>query len=181
MKRRVFSKTTPFHTLKKKRERAERCRFERHCSSFFFPPIMQRGRRKKGCFNLNFLPAPLSPGAHRPNTLADHPPRTYQKTGEGGRTLAVAPNGRPAGCSPCSTAKSHSLGSINNNQHSSNEEEERKKNKKNGGKGRRETRRREKPRGEKTKKTEKRKKPDREKRGKGRKKEDRNIGRGRKS
>jgi len=121
MKRRVFSKTTPFHTFKKKKkERAERCHFERHCSSFFFPPNMQRGRRKKGCFNLNFLPATLSPGAHRPDTMADHPPCTYQKTGEGGRALAVAPNGRPDGCSPCSTAKSHSLGSINNSQHSSN-------------------------------------------------------------
>jgi hypothetical protein len=56
--------------------------------------------------------------------MADHPPRTCKKTGEGGRALAVAPNGRPAGCSPCSTAKSHSLGSINNRQHSSNEERE---------------------------------------------------------
>jgi len=90
------------------------------------PPNMQRGRRKKGSFFLKFLPATLSPGAHRPDTMADHPPRTCQKAGEGGRALAVAPNGRPAGCSPCSTAKSHSLGSINNNQHSSNEEKRRK-------------------------------------------------------
>jgi hypothetical protein len=36
------------YILKKKQERAERCRFERHCSSSFFPPNMQRGRRKKG-------------------------------------------------------------------------------------------------------------------------------------
>jgi hypothetical protein len=36
------------YILKKKKERAERCRFERHCSSSFFPPNMQRGRRKKG-------------------------------------------------------------------------------------------------------------------------------------
>jgi hypothetical protein len=38
MKRRVFSKTTPFHTFKnkkKKRERAERCRFETTLFIFF--------------------------------------------------------------------------------------------------------------------------------------------------
>jgi hypothetical protein len=82
MKRRVLSKTTPFHPFKKKKKgkRAERCRFERHCSSFFFPPNMQRGRREKWCFFLKFLPAPLSltwspPTEHngRPPT-AHHPP-----------------------------------------------------------------------------------------------------------
>jgi len=35
--------------------------------------------------------------------------------------LAVAPHGRPTGCSPCSTVQRHSLGPINNSQHSSNE------------------------------------------------------------
>jgi len=47
--------------------------------------------------------------------------------------LAVAPHGRPAGCSPCSTVQRHSLGPINNSQHSSNEE---------GGDGGRQTERR---------------------------------------
>ena len=35
--------------------------------------------------------------------------------------MAVAPHGRPAGCSPCSTVQRHSLGPINNSQHSNNE------------------------------------------------------------
>jgi hypothetical protein len=126
MKRRVLSKTTPFHPFKKKkkkRKRAERCRFERHCSSFFFPPEHAAGKKGKMVLFFEIFAGPsLSPGAHRPNTMADHPPRTCQKAGEGGRALAVAPNGRPAGCSPCSTAKSHSLGSINNNQHDSRRE-----------------------------------------------------------
>jgi hypothetical protein len=48
MKRRVFSKTTPFHTFKKKKkkERAERCRFERHCSSS--SPDHAAGKKEKG-------------------------------------------------------------------------------------------------------------------------------------
>jgi hypothetical protein len=77
MKRRVFSKTTPFHTFKKKkkkREGAERCRFERHCSSFFFPPKHCSGEEGKKGLLFEFFPVPLSPGAHRPNTLADHAP-----------------------------------------------------------------------------------------------------------
>ena len=46
MKRRVFSKTTSFHTLKKKKGKTERCRFERHCSSSSFPPRTCNRRRK---------------------------------------------------------------------------------------------------------------------------------------
>jgi len=85
------------------------------------PPITQRGRRKKGCFNLNFC-RPLSrlePTDRTQWPTTHHAPA--RKPVRGGRALAVAPNGRPAGCSPCYTAKSHSLGSINNSQHSSNE------------------------------------------------------------
>jgi hypothetical protein len=42
---------TPFHTVKKKeKERAERCRFERHYSSFFFPPNIAAGKKEKGAF-----------------------------------------------------------------------------------------------------------------------------------
>jgi len=144
------------------------------------PPNMQRGRRKKGSFFLKFLPATLSPGAHRPDTMADHPPRTCQKAGEGGRALAVAPNGRPAGCSPCSTAKSHSLASINNNQHSSNEGKRRKqaeKRRKQTGERSEQTGRK-----EKRKKTEEREGRDRTKEREGREKkktEKRNGKRGR--
>ena len=58
---------------KKEKERAERCRFERHCSSFIFPPNIAAGKKEKGAF-IWILPGPLSPGAHRPNTLADHAP-----------------------------------------------------------------------------------------------------------
>jgi hypothetical protein len=63
MKRRVFSKTTPFHTFKKKekkKERAERCRFERHCSSFFFPPEHAAGKKEKGKLLFEFFCRPLS-------------------------------------------------------------------------------------------------------------------------
>jgi hypothetical protein len=79
MKRRVFSKTTPFHTFKKKKKEKEQNGVVLNDTVHLLPPITQRGRRKKGCFNLNFLPATLSPGAHRPDTMADHPPRTCQK------------------------------------------------------------------------------------------------------
>jgi hypothetical protein len=81
---------------KKKRKGAERCRFERHCSSFFFPPEHAAGKKGKMLlfFFEIFADPSLSPGAHRPNTMADHPPRTTH------RTSAAAPNGRPAGCSP---------------------------------------------------------------------------------
>jgi hypothetical protein len=152
MKRRVLSKTTPFHPFKKKKKgkRAERCRFERHCSSFFFPPEHAAGKKGKMVLFFEIFAGPsLSPGAHRPNTMADHPPRTCQKAGEGGRALAVAPNGRPAGCSPCSTAKSHSLGSINNNQHDSRrggEENRRGKKEKTKNRGEREERKKPKER-----------------------------------
>jgi hypothetical protein len=88
------------------------------------PPRSRSGEEGKRKLLFEFLPATLSPGAHRPDTMADHPPRTCQKTGEGGRALAVAPHGRPAGCSPCSTVQTHSLGPINNSQHSSNREGE---------------------------------------------------------
>jgi len=63
MKQRVLSKTTPFHPFKKKKKkgkRAERCRFERHCSSFFFPPEHAAGKKGKMLLFLKFLPAPLS-------------------------------------------------------------------------------------------------------------------------
>ena len=79
---------------------------------------------KRVCFNLNFLPATLSPGAHRPDTMVDHPPRTCKKTEEGGPSLgsrAQWPTGRLL---PMLHSESHSLGSINNNQHSSNGGEE---------------------------------------------------------
>jgi hypothetical protein len=99
MKRRVFSKTTPFHAFKKKKEeRAERCRFERHYSSS--SPDHAAGKKEKGKLFFEFFPATLSPGAHRPDTMADHPPRTYQKAERGGPDLGSRTNGRPAGCSP---------------------------------------------------------------------------------
>jgi hypothetical protein len=80
---------------KKKRKRAERCCFERHCSSFFFPPEHAAGKKGKMVLFFEIFVGPsLSPGAHRPNTMADHPPRTTH------RTSAAAPNGRPADCSP---------------------------------------------------------------------------------
>jgi len=84
------------------------------------PPITQRGRRKKFCFNLNFC-RPLS---RLEPTDRTQWPTTHRaparKPRRGGRALAVAPHGRPAGCSPCSTVQGHSLGPINNSQHSSN-------------------------------------------------------------
>src|SRR3990172_2304488 len=59
MKRRVLSKTTPFHPFKKKkkRKRAERCRFERHCSSS--SPDHAAGKKEKGKLFFEFC-RPLS-------------------------------------------------------------------------------------------------------------------------
>jgi hypothetical protein len=85
MKWRVFSKTTPFHTFKKKKKKKkEQNGVVLNDTVHLLPPITQRGRRKKGLLFIEFLPATLSPGAHRPDTMADHPPRTCQKTEEGG-------------------------------------------------------------------------------------------------
>jgi hypothetical protein len=98
MKRRVLLKTTPFHVKKKKKKKkTERCRFERHCSSFFLPWTCSTEGKKNGFLWLflflqtHFLslsgphasptrsPTPLD---HRPQTLADHPPRAYPKNRE---------------------------------------------------------------------------------------------------
>ena len=58
MKRHVLSKTTSFHVKKK---RAERCRFEQHCSAFFFPWTRSRGRKKLLFFSSLILHAHLHP------------------------------------------------------------------------------------------------------------------------
>ena len=46
MKRRVLSKTTPFHTQFIKKKSPKRCRFERHCGSSSSPGRSKQGRKK---------------------------------------------------------------------------------------------------------------------------------------
>jgi hypothetical protein len=48
---------------KKKKKRAKQCRFERHCSSFFFPWTCSKGRMKTFVFFSLILLASLSPHA----------------------------------------------------------------------------------------------------------------------
>jgi hypothetical protein len=81
---------------KKKRKKKEKNGVVLNDTVHLLPPITQRGRRKKGLLFFEFC-RPLSPGAHRPDTMADHPPRTCQKTEEGGPSLgsrAQWPTGR---------------------------------------------------------------------------------------
>ena len=184
MKRRVFSKTTPFHTFKKKkgkREGAERCHFERHCSSFFFPPKHCSGEEGKKELLFEFFSGP-SLAWSPPTEHTSRPPTAHLPENRGGGpnlgSRAQWPTSRLL---PIRAVKSHALGSINRTQERWGKGEEKKGRKpEKRRKGERDPKKRETERRE-NKKTEKRKKTDREKRGKGRKKEDRNIGRGRKS
>ena len=119
MKRRVLPKTTPFHVKKKKKKkrRPERCRFERHCSSFFLPWTCSRGRKKNGGFFFfkcaaSLLTACLARKPREPH-LASHArwPTTRRaptrKTGSGTSTAAHKwPTNRRSPCSPCATIKS---------------------------------------------------------------------------
>jgi hypothetical protein len=85
MKRRVLSKTTPFHPFKKKKKE-EQNGVVLNDTVHLLPPIMQRGRRKKFGFNLN------SAG----HSLAWSPP-----TGHNGRPpTAHLPESRGGGAAP---------------------------------------------------------------------------------
>jgi hypothetical protein len=79
MKRRVFSKTTPFHTFKKQKKKKKEQNgvvLKRHCSSS--SPDHAAGKKEKRLLFFEFLPATLAwspPTGHngRPPT-AHHPP-----------------------------------------------------------------------------------------------------------
>jgi len=111
------------YILKKKKKRKSRTvSFWTTLFIFLLPPRSRSGEEGKRVALIWIFCRPLS---RLEPTDRTQWPTTHRaparKPRRGGRALAVAPNGRPARCSPCSTAKSHSLGSINNSQHSSNE------------------------------------------------------------
>jgi len=103
---------------KKKRKRKEQNGVVLNDTVHLLPPDHAAGKKEKGKLFFEFC-RPLS---RLEPTDRTQWPTTHRaparKPRRGGRALAVAPNGRPAGCSPCSTAESHSLGSINSSQHS---------------------------------------------------------------
>jgi hypothetical protein len=104
MKRRVLSKTTPFHPLKKKKKKKKKTKNRKEQNGVvlndtvhLLPPIMQRGRRKKFGFNLNSAGHSLAwspPTGHNGRPPTAHLP---ENRGGGGPSLgsrAPWPTGR---------------------------------------------------------------------------------------
>jgi len=113
MKRRVFSKTTPFHTFKKeKKKKREQNGVVLNDTVHLLPPITQRGRRKKFCFNLNFC-RPLSRLEPTDRTQWPTTHRAPTRKPRGGAGPWQSHQWPTSRLLPMRPVQSHALGSIN--------------------------------------------------------------------
>jgi hypothetical protein len=118
MKRRVFSKTTPFHTFyqKKKRKRKEQNGVVLNdivpLSSS--PPNIAAGKKEKRGFCLNFVGPSLAWSP--PTEHTGRPPTTHLPENRGEPNLGSRAQWPTSRLLPMRTVKSHALGSINRTQ-----------------------------------------------------------------
>jgi hypothetical protein len=114
MKRRVFSKTTPFHAFYQKKKEQNNVVLNDTVPLSSSPPNIAAGKKEKRGFCLNFFGPSLAwspPTKHTGRPPAAHLPENRGEPNLGSR--AQWPTSRLL---PMRTVKSHALGSINRTQ-----------------------------------------------------------------